>query len=141
MKHQFKIVWSNKNKSLPQATIKDSSDVAEYMYNFYDKRTIEYTETSYMLVLNQANDVIGVHKLSEGGLTGTIIDTRAVCIAALLLNAKAVILSHNHPSGNLKPSKADIDLTYKIKDALKLLEIDLLDHVIVSKDSYRSLYE
>lgn len=88
--------------------------------------------------LNRANKVLGIHKLSTGGLTSTIADIRILLSVALKTMATAIIISHNHPSGVLKPSQADILLTEKIREAAKLLDIELLDHLIVSTDGYYS---
>ena len=95
-------------------------------------------EQFYLLLLNNANKVISEQVLSEGGITGTVVDARLLFKQALLHNATSIVLAHNHPSGNLKPSQADIDLTRKIKDAGKLLEIKLLDHLIVCDGGYYS---
>jgi DNA repair protein RadC len=98
----------------------------------------EIREQFYLLLLNNANKVIAEQVLSEGGITGTVVDARLLFKQALLQNATSIVLAHNHPSGNLKPSQADIDLTRKIKDAGKLLEIKLLDHLIIADHNYYS---
>jgi DNA repair protein RadC len=88
--------------------------------------------------LNTANEIIGFYEVSSGSVAGTIADIRLILAPALLCGASGIILGHNHPSGNLAPSKADIDLTKKIKDAAKLLNTDLLDHIILTETSYSS---
>jgi DNA repair protein RadC len=88
--------------------------------------------------LNRASKPLGWVKISQGGITGTVADPRLIFQAALLTNSSALILSHNHPSGNLNPSQADIELTRKIKEGGKILEISLLDHLIISGDGYYS---
>jgi DNA repair protein RadC len=87
------------------------------------------------MYLNQSNRVLGVYPLSTGGVTGTIADPRLIFSVALKINAAGIILSHNHPSGNLSPSKADKDLTDKIKEGSKLLDVKLLDHIIVTPEN------
>jgi DNA repair protein RadC len=87
------------------------------------------------MYLNNANEIIGIHKLSKGGITATIIDIRILLATALKCLATGIIVSHNHPSGNLVPSKLDKDLTEKLKAACKLLDINLLDHVIIVPDN------
>ena len=90
-------------------------------------------------MLNQANKLIGYTTISEGGLTSTIVDVRVVMQTALVSNATAIILAHNHPSGNTRPSGQDDSLTRKIKSACELMDIRLLDHIIVTPyDSYYS---
>jgi DNA repair protein RadC len=97
-------------------------------------------EEFYILVLNQANRVIEKHKISQGGVAGTIVDIKKIMRLALSNSlTAALILGHNHPSDNLRPSKADIDITKKIKEAGKVLDIAVLDHIIVAGDSYTSL--
>jgi DNA repair protein RadC len=87
---------------------------------------------------NRANKVLGIFELSTGGVSGTVADPKLIFAAALKVAASGLILSHNHPSGNLQPSQADIDLTRKIKEAGKLLEIQLLDHIILTTEGYYS---
>ena len=87
------------------------------------------------MYLNNANEIIGIHKLSKGGITATIIDIRILLATALKCLATGIIVSHNHPSGNLLPSKLDKELTDKLKAGCKLLEITLLDHIILAPDN------
>ena len=91
-----------------------------------------------MLLLDRANNVIGYFKIAEGGIDATIMDERLIMSAALNVLATSIILCHNHPSGNLKPSDADKLLTQKIKFAGDIMKIILLDHIIVTADGYFS---
>jgi DNA repair protein RadC len=91
-----------------------------------------------VLLLNRGNKVIGVYKASSGGITATIADSRLILATAIKSLSTSIILSHNHPSGNLKPSAADQDLTLKIKSACQYHDIKVLDHVIVSSEGYYS---
>lgn len=95
-------------------------------------------EEFWILLLNRANKVVGTERISEGGLTGTVADPRKIFNAALKANATSVILCHNHPSGSLQPSTADIQLTKKMSEAGKLLEITVFDHLIIGEGSYYS---
>lgn len=97
-----------------------------------------YHEEFWMLLLNQANEVIDRKKISSGGMTATVVDTRQFFREALDGKAVGVIAVHNHPSGNLKPSQADIQLTQKLVQAGKVVEIPLLDHLIVSERGFYS---
>jgi len=99
---------------------------------------LDMIERFYVLYLNNANQVQSVSLLSMGGITGTVVDTRILFATALNCLATSIIIAHNHPSGNLKPSQADIQLTRKIKEGGQLLDITLLDHIILSEDSYYS---
>lgn len=105
----------------------------------YDEETIGYRETFKVLLLNNSNKIIGYTTISEGGLTCTIVDVRMIMQTALVSNATSIILTHNHPSGNPRPSGHDDNLTKKIKSACELMDIRLLDHIIVTPyDSFFS---
>ena len=95
-------------------------------------------EEFWLLMLNRANRVLGRYKVSQGGLSGTVIDTRIILKKALDNLASSIIVCHNHPSGNMQPSEADVKITGKLKKAAEMLEIKLLDHVIIADKSYFS---
>jgi DNA repair protein RadC len=115
--------------------IKSSADIAKYLQAFLKDRHAEIFIVAY---LNRANRLIRIEIISEGGLTGTIADPRIILKKALDLRAVNMVLCHNHPSGNLKPSKADEDLTQKIIRAAALIDVQVLDHIIVSNQGYFS---
>ena len=98
-------------------------------------------EAFHVLYLNHANKLLHHNCVSYGGITSTTVDPRIVFEEALLHKSTRLILCHNHPSGNLRPSRSDISITRKMKDAGKLLEIEVLDHLIVSDEGYFSLRE
>ena len=117
---------------------------SEDVTNFIRERIlkgIEVQEHFIALYLNQANKIIGYYHHSTGTINATMVDIEIVAAVALKTLAKSVIISHNHPSGNLQPSDADRILTKRIKDALKLFDIQLLDHVIVTREGYFSFSE
>jgi DNA repair protein RadC len=95
-------------------------------------------EEFWILLLNRANEVIGRNNLSKGGVSGTVVDAKMIFKMAIEKLASAIILAHNHPSGNLRPSQADISLTNKIRDAGNILDIPVLDHLIVGNGAYYS---
>ncbi|WP_310378423.1 RadC family protein [Flavobacterium sp.] len=95
-------------------------------------------EEFWVLYLNNSNKVIYKSQISKGGITGTVADTRIIFKIALEQNAVGLILTHNHPSGNLKPSDADIQITKKLKIAANQLELNILDHIIITEASYYS---
>lgn len=95
-------------------------------------------EEFWVLLLNRANRLIKKKKISEGGVSGTVADPKIIFKLAVEELASAIIVAHNHPSGNMKPSESDITLTKKIKEAGKLLDISLLDHLIIARDKYYS---
>ncbi|MDE0771100.1 MAG: DNA repair protein RadC [Salibacteraceae bacterium] len=96
------------------------------------------TEEFWIILMNRANKVIKKIRISSGGISGTVADLRVIFKAAIDNLASAIILAHNHPSGNLKPSQADINLTKKIKDSGNILDIPVLDHIIIAENSYFS---
>lgn len=128
-----------KNSHLLKKQIKSSKESYEVFKEMYDSDTLEYTESAIALFLNRANKTIGWRKISDGGITGCLIDVRVVLSVALKCGATGIILSHNHPSGNLTPSAADLTLTRKLKAAAEVVDISLLDHIIVSNEGYYSL--
>ena len=99
---------------------------------FFDESTINLQESFMVMYLNRMSRVLGIYPMSIGGITGTVADIRLIFSVALTIASTSILLAHNHPSGNMKPSKGDIDLTNRIKDAGKLLDIKLLDHLIIS---------
>lgn len=119
--------------------ITSSADANIVLKNLYDADTLEYIETCIALFLNRANNTIGWLKVSQGGITGTIIDQRIIFATALKCGASGIIISHNHPSGQLTPSRQDLQLTAKIVEAGKLLQIPILDHLIITAEGYISL--
>ena len=122
----------------PAKKITSSQDAADFIRQFYGD-DLEIFESVFILLLNKANNTIGYAKISQGGISGTVVDVRIICKYAVDSLATSVILAHNHPSGNLKSSNADIAITKKTEQALKILDITLLDHIILSADSYKSL--
>ncbi len=118
-----------------KAAITSSTDVANYLQVLLK----DYKhEVFAVLFLNRSNKINHFQIISEGGITGTVADPRIILKKALEEDAVSIILCHNHPSGSLKPSKADEELTYKIKEAAKYFDIKVLDHLIVSDDGYYS---
>ena len=125
---------SYKSKQQNKVKISNSQDAYQILYRLYDNDIIEYQEQFFLLLLNRANAVLGWIKLSAGGTTGTVVDPKMVFTLALQTNACGIILSHNHPSGNIQPSQSDIDLTKNINKSGRMLEIKLLDHIIMAPD-------
>ncbi|MBD9145610.1 MAG: DNA repair protein [Bacteroides clarus] len=115
-----------------------SEDAYKYLLPTYKEGTICYKEYFKVLFLNQANQVLGYTLISEGGITETSVDVRVILQAALLTNSVALVLAHNHPSGNLKPSQEDIKITKQVKDAAQLMRIRVLDHLILTDTGYYS---
>ena len=121
-----------------QTSIHQSRDVANHLKN---KLQFEQREVFMVLLLNQANKIIHEAVLSEGGITGTVADPRIVFKLVISHGATGFIICHNHPSGQLKPSRMDDALTEKIKKGAALFDIKLIDHLIVSSEGYYSYAE
>ncbi len=117
--------------------VTSSKDIFDFLRNRILKG-IEIQEHFIAIYLNQANKIIGYYHHSTGTINATMVDVEIVAAVALKTLAKSVVISHNHPSGNLKPSEADRQLTRRIKEALKLFDITLLDHIIVTNQGYFS---
>lgn len=128
---------SNVKPSL-RPKINSSKDAHNVLMENWDGNKLELVEQFKVMFTNRANKVLGIYEVSTGGISGTVADPKLIFAAALKAAASGIILTHNHPSGNLQPSQADIDLTQKIKEGGKLLEIQLLDHIIVTSEGYYS---
>jgi len=131
---EVKLSYKTKIRASDRTHIKNSEDAANVFFEAWNWELIEFLEEVKLLLLNRANRVLGIADLSQGGITGSVIDVRIILQYALKSNASAVILAHNHPSGNLTPSESDIQITEKVSKALELLDLKLLDHIIICKD-------
>lgn len=124
-----------------KAKLSKSQEVFEFLKNIYNKDTINYTESSFAIFLNRQNNTIAYAGLSNGGTTGCFIDSKVLFGLALNVGAHFIIIAHNHPSGEIQPSKADIEITRQIKEAGAILGILLLDHLIVTEERYYSFMD
>jgi len=125
------------NNSFDAVKIESASDVNSFARKFYHEDLGIY-ESFFIMLLDRKNVVTGWAKISQGGVAGTVVDLKIILKYAIDCLASGVIFVHNHPSGNLDPSQADISITNKAKEALKLLDINLLDHLIISDTSGQS---
>ena len=135
---EVELIYKPKVKASQRPKIQSSRDAANLLRQLWDPNKIDFIEQFKILLLNRSNSVLGMVEISTGGVTGTVVDCKLIFVAALKANACNLVISHNHPSGNLKPSKADEELTQKIKEAGKFLDIRLHDHIIVTSESYYS---
>jgi len=121
--------------------ITHSQDAHKVLRELWDKEMIAYKEQFYVLLLNNANSILGYNHLATGGSCGVIADVKQIIQLALTTNAQGLLLAHNHPSGNKKASRQDIELTNKVKQACVFHEIQLLDHLILmpTGDEYVSM--
>lgn len=134
---EIKVIYTLKKKPSERQKI-SSSLVAYKVLQAIWSDQIEFREEFLVLLLNRANHVIGWYMVSQGGTSSTIVDPKIIFSVALKCMAHGIIFCHNHPSGNLKPSDADIRLTQKLKKGSELLDITLLDHLILTSEGYYS---
>ena len=120
--------------------IRSSTQAAEICKELYDMCNLSY-EKMVMLTLNTQHNIVGCFEVSRGTVDESMIYPREIATRALLTNAKAVILAHNHPSGSTSPSETDIKITEKVKNVLTMLGINLLDHIIVAHGRTYSMAE
>lgn len=135
---EIELVYKSKVKASERPLIRDSKDAYDILLKVWNHDRIDLQEEFKVLFLNRANRVLAVYNLSSGGITGTVCDPRLIFTAALKCNCVSMVLAHNHPSANLKPSRADEELTCKIKQAGSFLDIKVIDHIIISSESYLS---
>ena len=114
-----------------------SNDAFQIIKQFYFD-DIDIFESFFILCLNRNNQTIAYAKISQGGVAGTVVDIKLIAKYAIDCLASGVILAHNHPSGNLKPSNEDLAITKKVKEGLKILDIQVLDHLILTSQGYLS---
>ncbi len=122
-------------EAIEKKKISSSKDVFEFFNSIYGDQTYE---AFYILLLNRANRIIREVLISEGGFSGTVADPKKIFKIALEYNSSSLILSHNHPSGNIQPSDADIKLTHKLKGAGEMLDLPVIDHIILGEEKYYS---
>lgn len=135
---EVELIYKTKVKASERPKITSSKDIYEVLKQIWDENKMEMQEQFKVIFLNRGNRIIGVYDASTGGLTGTVADPRLILAAAIKSLAVSIVLFHNHPSGNLKPSRADEELTQKIKVAASYHDISVIDHIIISCEGYYS---
>ncbi|MCX6204949.1 MAG: JAB domain-containing protein [Bacteroidetes bacterium] len=135
---EIELVYKTNVFPSKRPVIKTSQSAYELLLSGWDRDKIEFVEQFKVLLLNRANKVLGISLISTGSATGTVADPKLIFVAALKANACGIILAHNHPSGNTKPSKADELLTAKITSGATYLDINVMDHIVVTTEGYYS---
>ena len=125
-------------KSEIQKTKVTTSESASNVIRKFYFDDINIYESFFILLLNRANNTTGFAKISQGGTAGTVVDIKIIAKYAVESLSSAVIICHNHPSGDKRPSDADLNITRRIKDALLLLDIKLIDHIIITENDFYS---
>jgi DNA repair protein RadC len=131
-----------RTKGMPMSKrvkITSSRDIERFCREIFNADQIEWVETFVLICLNRAYKPLGFYKVSQGGVSGTVADPKVIFQIALAANASTIIVAHNHPSGNLTPSAADVTLTKRLVEGGKLLEVQVLDHLIMGAEGYYSL--
>ncbi|TXK33235.1 JAB domain-containing protein [Pontibacter qinzhouensis] len=136
---EIKLTYRSKVKPSERPQVTSSTDCAKVLRQSWDAGKIEFIEQFKVMLLNRANRVLGIYELSTGGIAGTVADPKLIFAAALKACASSIILCHNHPSGNTKPSAADLQLTKKMKQGGELLDNIVLDHIILTSETYYSM--
>lgn len=130
--NEVQLMYSPSKEILLRQKISSSKIAFNQISKTFNENTIGCQEEFNVLLLNRSNIPIGFYKVSRGGLDSTQIDLRLLLATALKALASGIIISHNHPSGNLKPSESDLSITKKINNACNMLDIKLLDHIIIT---------
>ncbi|WP_300565475.1 JAB domain-containing protein [Flavobacterium sp.] len=133
---EIKVSYSNTN--LEKIKVTNSQILFDVIIKQWNLDIIQYQEEVKVVLLNRANIVLGIYEMSKGGISGTVVDIRIILGVALKCNASSIVLVHNHPSGNLNPSEQDKVITKKLKNACELLDLNLLDHLIITNTDYYS---
>jgi DNA repair protein RadC len=138
---EIQLVYKTRVKASERPYITSSKTVYQLALQSWNPDTIEFFEQFKIMLLNQSNRVLGIYEVSSGGIAGTSVDLRLIFVAALKANAVSFIMIHNHPSGQVKPSEADKQITSKVKDAGRIMDITLLDHLIITPETYYSFVD
>lgn len=133
---EVKLTYRRKSHGIK---ISSSYDVDKLLRSYWNRDSLDFYESFVVIYMSRSNEVLGIHKISDGSIDGCLVDIRLIMQGALLTNSSSIILAHNHPSGNLKPSQQDIKLTKEIQQAGEFLKIRVLDHVIITSITYTSL--
>ena len=133
---EITVSYSTKVKAAERPKVRCSQDADALLRKVFP--SLEHVEYFYIICLNRANQVLGFHQVSKGGISGTVTDVRVIFQVAIKTSSSGLILAHNHPSGNLQPSEADLKITRKIKEAGALLDISVLDHLVLTEEGYLS---
>jgi DNA repair protein RadC len=131
-------ITAKRSDTVKNIKILSSIDAYKYSKNFYSD-DINIYESFFLILLNRGKTTNGYVKISQGGTVGTVVDIKIVCYYAIIALADSVVLVHNHPSGNRNFSQQDIDISLKIKEALKFHDVSLIDHIVITHDSYNSM--
>jgi len=136
---EVKLVYRTRVKASDRPSVKCSKDGYNLFMGSWDQDSIEHFEEFKIMLMTRSNRVLGIASISKGGINGTVTDVRIILQMAIKSNASGIIICHNHPSGNIEPSESDRQITRKIQESARIMDIQLLDHLIITaEDSYYS---
>lgn len=138
---EIEIIYKKKKSALEIKKIVNSKDAANVFREIWDKSDIEMIERAYILFLDRRNSIIGYKLLAVGGQHGVVMDPKVIAYLAISVMAASVVIAHNHPTGVTSPSNDDIKVSKSVKDTLKVIDVVLVDHIIMTNESYLSLMD
>jgi DNA repair protein RadC len=135
---EVELIYRNKINPNDRPRVTEVRHAYDILLSAWDMNKIELIEQFHILLLDRGNKCLGISKISTGGISACLVDPKIVFATALKAKASGLIMAHNHPSGSLTPSTADIDLTKKLREGAKLLDLNVMDHLIVTPRDYYS---
>lgn len=135
---EFKLIVNNPYPNVDRITIHGNQDAIDVLKDIWEPGTIELYESVYVIFMNKSMRVLGYIRQAHGSIDSCVFDPRLILATALLSGSTAILVAHNHPSGNTSPSISDETVTRKLKEACSLLNLVFLDHIIITADSYFS---
>lgn len=135
---QIELSYIPKKKMSELPKVSNADDAYQILLKSWDKTKLQFVEQFKVMLLNRAGRVLGICTLTTGSDSGTIVDLKLIFAIVLKAYAGRIVLAHNHPSGSLLPSRNDFEATYRIKQAARLLEVQIDDHLIISAEGYYS---
>lgn len=136
---EIELLYRNKISASSRPKIRTSDEAYRMLLDNWDMDKIELQEQFKLLLLDRNNGCIGISTLSTGGISQCVVDLKLAFATAIKASASCMILSHNHPSGNTKPSEADKTITCRFNEVGKILDLPILDHLIITRDGYSSM--
>jgi len=138
---EIKVRYNRSSRKEFEGRLSSSLQVANFIRKTFIRGEIEVQEQFIVLYLDRANNLLGYYKHAKGGISGVFAETRLILAVALRSLASSIIISHNHPSGNKRPSQPDIDMTKRLREAARQMDIEVLDHIIVTREGYYSFVD
>lgn len=135
---EIELTYKSKVKASERVKVQSSRDAYQLLLESWNDNNLDLLEQFKVIYTNRSQKVLGIMDVSIGGMAGTVVDAKIVFAGALKMAAHGIILAHNHPSGGLTPSKSDLELTRKLENAGKYLDISVQDHIIVTREGYYS---